>query len=286
MADLLVDRLVSDACLRFDGAKSPDQGNPSCCESIGLTQRVDPAGGFLVTVPWKHFARSIFHRAGIEVVRYPGRLPGARRVRLLEHHGITVVFDVGANDGGYAAELREFGYQGKIVSFEPLTDAFARLARRSARDPGWLVENLGLGDTAGTLRINVAGNSTSSSILPMLESHLAAAPSSGYTGEQDITVFRLDDCFETYATGEKPFLKIDTQGFERQVLDGAIDSIQRIHGVQLEMSLVPLYAGTMLLNDSLDRMSTAGFELVSLEPGFTDLSTGRLLQADGIFMRG
>lgn len=230
--------------------------------------------------------REGLHRCGVDIIRYPGRLPGARRVQLLDHYGVTVVIDVGANDGGYARELREFGYTGRIVSFEPLGDAYDHLSEAASRDDRWTAIQSAVGDTTGRVVMNVAGNSTSSSVLPMLETHEKSAPTSRYVGTEDVPIVRLDDVWGDHtATSDVTFLKVDTQGFERQVLDGALRSLSSSVGVQLEMSFVPLYEGAMLFQEAMERLTTTTFELVSLEPGFSDPSSGRMLQADGVFMR-
>ena len=204
----------------------------------------------------------------------------------MAHHGVTVVFDVGANTGQYATELRTFGYSGSIVSFEPLADAYRQLALRAAEDARWLTARQALGAEEGKTTINVAGNSFSSSLLPMLPLHVQAYPESAYVRTEEVEVATLDKVFPTYCgQGERPFLKVDTQGFERQVLRGARESLPSMTGIQLEMSMEPLYEGEMLFDEALETVRGEGFRLMSVEPGFFDAATGRLLQLDGIFYR-
>jgi FkbM family methyltransferase len=218
---------------------------------------------------------------GFEVRRHPG----ARRQRMFEAHDVDLVLDVGAADGGYGRQVRQFGYRGRIVSFEPLPSAFGRLSEATARDPLWTARNHALGDEPGQAIINVASNSTSSSLLPMLEAHRAAEPRVGYVGTETIQVERLDEVAgEIAGPDDRVFLKLDTQGFERQVLAGGAETLARCVGLQLEMSFVPLYDGGMLVHEAMTLAYDAGFHLTVVEQGWA-APTGQMLQADGIFFR-
>ena len=226
-------------------------------------------------------------KAGFEVTRYkPTSSPVARRTHLLERNRIDLVLDVGANVGQYAASLRECGYRGRIVSFEPLTSAFSRLKASTEADPLWQVVNIGLGDRDERATINIAGNSLSSSLLDMLPAHLKSAPESAYVGTEEITVSRLDSVFSKYhQRGDRTFLKLDAQGYERKILEGASLSMTDILGIQLEMSIEPLYINEMPYLEMLAYLAGMGFTLASIEPGFGDPVSGRMLQMDGIFFR-
>jgi len=210
-----------------------------------------------------------------------------RRKTLIRSLGVTVALDVGANIGQFAVQLRDnFEFRGRIVSFEPLTAAFDELSARAASDPDWEVHHCALGAEHGHGEINVAENSQSSSILGMLPAHTEAEPASSFIGREHITIRPLDAVFDdVVAPDDVVYLKVDTQGFERQVLAGAAASLPRVTLVQLELSLTPLYAGETLLPEMLSLMQEEGYDLVGLEPGFTDPRSGRLLQTDGLFRR-
>jgi FkbM family methyltransferase len=229
--------------------------------------------------------RSLRRSLRVDLIRYDQRYhPVARRMQLIQTHGIDLILDIGANDGQYARELRELGYRGRIVSFEPLSSAFALLQKHAAKDRDWTARHLALGDKAGRATINVAGNSTSSSLLPMLSSHERSAPESKYTTTEEIEVDTLD----SVAAGERAdrlLIKIDAQGYERAILDGGPETVARATGVQLELSLVQLYQGGPLLREMLERMERSGFRLMSVEPVHCDRQTGQLLQMDGLFFR-
>jgi FkbM family methyltransferase len=227
------------------------------------------------------------HRIGLDLVRYPGSTTVlGRRLRLLRHYGVDLVLDVGANVGQYGALLRAIGYRGHIVSFEPLPDAYAELARVAGQDRAWEVVNVALGAASGEAALHTAANSVSSSFLPMLPEHARAAPESVYVADVIVPVRTLDEVYDQYASAdERVFLKVDAQGYEAQVLAGAARSLERIVGLQLEMSIVPLFEGSPTLPELITSVAGLGFTLMGIEPGFTDWSSGRLLQADGIFFR-
>jgi FkbM family methyltransferase len=211
-----------------------------------------------------------------------------RRVRLLDHLGVTLVLDVGANTGGYSNELRRGGYEGRIVSFEPLAAAFGELQAASAGDPLRECRQGALGSEDGTAKINVAGNpgAASSSLLPMKDRHLASAPESRYVGTEAVTVSRLDSIWDELAgPRDIVFLKLDVQGFEMEVLRGAEEAISALAGIQAELNLAELYEGAPDYLELIEYFGSKGLRLAGLEAGHDDLRTGEMLQADGIFIR-
>jgi FkbM family methyltransferase len=236
----------------------------------------------------KRAVRQAFRSLGYDISRYDPRLsPSEALARLFATYGVDAVFDVGANVGNYVRELRSGGFAGRVVSFEPREAAHAVLVERADRDPAWVIAPaMALGSAAGEAEINVAGNSASSSLREMTGLHQKAAPESKYVGKEKIEVQRLDSVFGQYVGGAtKPFLKIDTQGYELEVLEGARACLHRFVGIQAELSLRELYGGQTLWLDFARRLEREGFQLANLFPVFSDDSTGELLQFDGVFFR-
>ncbi len=235
----------------------------------------------------KHFARRCLWRAGLDVRRFDPRVSEAQLVRQLFVHQIDVVFDVGANVGQFARKLRDAGFPGRIVSFEPSTAAHSALSKHARHDANWIIPpRMALGDHDGTIILNLAGNSASSSVLPMLPSHVRAAPESRYIGSESADLRTLDSVAAEFATDtERIFLKLDVQGFEYKVLQGAERFLRRIAGIQLELSLVPLYDGEHLFHPMFHDFEARGYEMWHLFPGLVDLDTGRLLQLDAVLFR-
>lgn len=237
---------------------------------------------------FRRLVHSAIHAAGYEVQSFrPGRSAAAQLVRMLSAHSIDVVLDVGANVGQFGTELRRSGYRGLIVSFEPLSTARIRLKAAVGHDRLWkIAEPAALGATDGQVELNIAANSASSSVLPMLKRHRDAAPESVYVGTERVPLRRLDDLVQTYVeTGSRIFLKVDTQGYEDRVLEGGRSTLQRAVGLCVELSFVPLYGGQPLYRDMVPRLEALGFELWNVTPALIDEGDGRLLQVDGTFFR-
>ena len=230
--------------------------------------------------------RSILESQGRQIIPYPDK-DLMRRMKLLRHFNINKILDVGANDGYYIWQMRKLGFNGEIISFEPIRDIFQKLVKASSAYSHWQGENIALGDNDGEDTINIAGNSGgSSSLLEMLPTHVNASPETRYIERETITVRKLDSIFaHYYSDGDNILLKIDTQGFEKNVLEGAEMSLPKIKGIQIELSVLELFKGQMLYREMIDYLEKRGFHLYSLENGIYDKKIGQLLQFDGIFFR-
>lgn len=208
--------------------------------------------------------------------------------QLFQYYQINHVLDVGAFEGQFAnLLLNTFNYNGRLTSFEPVPQHYERL--KYSAEPyksRWETCNFALGDFCGSTTILIAGNAYSSSILPMRTVHEQVAPDSSYVGTQTIKIATLDSIISQYCQeDENIYLKVDVQGFEKKVLDGAASSLARIHTIQLELSLVELYDGETLLGEMILHMKDLGYKLVLLIPGFANAKTGELLQVDAVFHR-
>ncbi len=236
----------------------------------------------------QHELAKLAWKIGYSISRFtPATHPIARRKQILASHKIDTILDIGANSGQFARQMRrDIGFTNRILSFEPLSSAYKLLKSNAKNDPAWEVFNFAIGETEEEREINIAENSESSSLLSMLPAHLKSAPDSNYIGKETIKIKTLDSLFsDLCGTAQNIYMKIDTQGFESQVLKGAEKSLPKINTVQMEMSLVPLYEGELLFNEMLMLMGNKGYTLIAIENGFSDPASGQLLQVDGIFHR-
>lgn len=209
-----------------------------------------------------------------------------RRQRLLKSKQIDLVIDVGAHAGEFGQALRHGGYTGQILSFEPVDEHYESLQALATADGHWACSRTAIGDHPGVVEINVSGNDGySSSVREMTKRHEASDPESAYIRSEQVEMLTLDEAGLTKAGGERPFLKVDTQGYEEGVLAGGSEVLGRCQIAELELSFAELYAGQALFAELVERIRGTGMVLVDLEPGFRDGATGELLQVDALFVR-
>ncbi len=229
--------------------------------------------------------RTFVRNLGFDIIKYPYKNL-KNRMKLFKHYQINMIFDVGANIGQYATSLRSSGYNEYITSFEPIFIAYQKMQNNFRNDSKWKGEHFALGNFDGVSEINISDNLVSSSILEITDTHIDSAPTSVYSKKEKIQVYKLDTIIDKYDLSDSNlFVKIDTQGFEKQVIEGAEKSLSKIKGFQVELSLTELYQGEALFKEMLDLLNSKGYNLYYLDPGYAHSETGRLLQVDGIFFR-
>ncbi|MBD2081309.1 FkbM family methyltransferase [Leptolyngbya sp. FACHB-17] len=235
----------------------------------------------------KELARNLLCSFGYEVNAYNFlRSHEVRRVKFLKEQNISLVLDVGANEGQFGALLRRLGYQGKIISFEPVQQVFQTLTKQCQSHSSWTARNEALGDFDGYTKINVSAFSQVSSILTAT----GIADTNYWKGntQAKIQVRRLDSLSDELELNQHQiFLKVDTQGFEENVLRGGKGMLQgqNIQMLEVELSMRSFYSGEKLFPEMLDYIRGLGFELISMSPVHVDSQKGHVLQYDCIFIR-
>jgi len=210
-------------------------------------------------------------------------------VGLLNDFDINHVLDVGANVGQYATSLRNAGYNRKITSIEPLTSNNDILNAKSKSDTQWIIApRMAVGDERGEVDINISEHNDMSSILDIEPEMVNALPKSHYVSTETVGVETIDTIIDGLTgANENIFLKVDTQGFEHAVIQGAKNALKngKIIGVQLELSLLPLYKGEKTYDDICMTMRDFGFETYQIIPGYFSKTIKRQLQADFVFFK-
>jgi FkbM family methyltransferase len=207
---------------------------------------------------------------------------------LFSRHSIETVLDVGANTGQYVDFLRTYvGYEGRVISFEPVPELARQLIVRAANDPRWSVYHIALGREDTTLPMTVMANSDLSSFLrPDGTAIGMESVTTALTAQriEQVAVRRLDGVLKELPPIGNAYLKIDTQGYDLHVLQGAGDAIKKFCGLQTEMSLLPLYRDAPNLETSLNAFRAAGFDPTGFFPNVRDRHL-RVIEMDCVMIR-
>jgi len=196
-----------------------------------------------------------------------------------------VVYDIGASIGKYSAIMAQLPNVREVHAFEPVPASFAALQKVAAKNAKIHAYPLGLGSSKGELMMELNECADCSSLLKMMDRHVVEFPfSSAQTEKIPVRVDRLDDFVEERALALPDVLKIDVQGFELQVLEGAGRCLSHVQSMIVEISFVKLYENAPLFGDVFSRISEMGFNLTGLL-SHDQGPTGEYLQADAIFGR-
>lgn len=226
---------------------------------------------------------------GFELVRSDwayraGLRPDVRQ--LLDQIRPKTVFDVGANKGQFYRWLREsVGYRGRIVSFEPIPSLGDELRAMQKHDSDWSVESVALGARPGELRLNVSRRSDFSSFRSPNATGRELFPLSETAQTISVPVSTLDD-YVTRGALEGPYLlKLDTQGFDSEVLKGAAHTLPQCRAVLCELSVIQIYDGQPDWKSMIELLNAQGFSLASLYP-VTRTKALEAIEFDCLMVRG
>ncbi len=232
--------------------------------------------------------RKWVRKLGYDISPFPGSAKHwGRIVETLNSHSVDCLLDIGANTGQYARAIRANGYSKKIISFEPLSHIRHELKRQAAEDLHWdIAPRMAVGATVGSVEINVSGESDMSSIRPLDTTAYERLASTRAETCEPVPVTTIARILEGQAAGaQNIFLKSDTQGYEDKVLDGIGSSWDRITGLQIELSMQPIYKDQPDHLPLLQRLADQGFQPHLVIPGYWSRHYGRMLEYDAVFFR-
>lgn len=236
----------------------------------------------------KNFIQRWMRRLGYSVV--PLSSPTSHEghlKRLLQELDIDCVIDVGAHAGEFGALLRSIGYRGEIISFEPSATIFPTLREQCKKDALWRAYPEALGAESAQAQLRVFESSFFSSFL--VPSEYGEREFSGeITGSAPVSVRTLDSLLSeelsNISQDRRIFLKIDTQGWDMEVLEGSQATLTQVRALQVEASVRPIYEGAPGWKETIARLDREGYKLSGLFPVVVDKDL-RLVEFDCIAVR-
>ncbi len=217
---------------------------------------------------------------------------------LINNLPINLILDIGANKGQFRNLIRSSGYKKLIISFEPLLDANNFLRQRSKKDNFWIIwDNIAIGDSLKRQKLFKTKNSVSSSILPPMGLKENEQINKKYNkgteivDSYEVKVATLDSLSKEIKKIAKSFysdlfihLKIDVEGYEVFVLNGAEKFLNQVSSISIEISLDPLNKDAFTYDYVIKYLESKGFMLWSIDRGFTS-EIGKCYQIDTLFIR-
>jgi FkbM family methyltransferase len=208
--------------------------------------------------------------------------------QVFARYGIDTVIDVGANKGQFHDLIRnDVGFRGRIHSFEPVSSYAEGLKKKSVSDTAWKIHPYALGSAPGTAEINVTRSPGLNSFLaPRKDVVTGFWNDDSISGVEKVAIRTLDDVLAEEGidcSRQGVYLKLDTQGFDLEVINGAGRSINGIRGLQTEASIRPIYHGMPTYGETLQKLNELGFALSGMFPVTSDESL-RLVELDFVFI--
>jgi FkbM family methyltransferase len=240
--------------------------------------------------PLRVALQKVVHRLGFHIGRNPPVDSLAYHIKvLLRELSIDCVIDVGAHVGEYGRFLRDLGYRGEIASFEPISTSFEALGRERGRDPSWRIERVAVGAQEGEREMNVYQGSVFNSLL---RANAYGAERFGdalkLQRTEKVRVRTLasiiDEC-RAADPSRSIFVKIDTQGYDLEVLASAGMNVQAIRALQTEQATRPMYEAVPSFPQALDQLHHLGFEITGIFPVARDHDHLRVIEFDLVLCR-
>ncbi len=202
----------------------------------------------------------------------------------IKDNKINLVLDVGANLGHYSEGLINFSYKGKIIAFEPISPLYRDLIKKFKKNKNIQIYNLALGNEEKEMEINIASNFGGSSSIMKPKLVKTEFSSISFNKKQKIKVQKLDNIINNISKeNDRIYMKLDVQGFEKEVILGSLKNINRIKLIQLETSTIELYEGEKTIDEIISYLYKQGFILIDII-GKLKNKQNHLVQTDLIFI--
>lgn len=231
----------------------------------------------------KKIIKKVLNTMGFDIIRHQDRQTD---LSWLQNRNINIVFDIGANVGQFAEEIRHELPDAQIYSFEPVKETYDTLVENFSHDKKFRAFNVGLGSKKESKEIKISAYSLSSSFLPQSKTLETVFPHTKEVGTKTVSVERLDDIWnEVGEPHEGVLVKMDTQGFEAEVIAGGKACLSAASAVLIETSFVEIYSGQPLFDDIYKLLKELGFSYHGSLRAKRHPKTGEVMFEDSIFMR-
>jgi FkbM family methyltransferase len=220
------------------------------------------------------------------LTRY-GVAAGIEHSQLLSYMGkedFQTIADIGANRGQFSLVARKCFPEARIHSFEPLKEPATIFQRVFASDPNVTLHEIAIGPEDKNAIIHVSSADDSSSLLPIASLQSTLFPGTEEKEERTVAVKRLDSVLNREDIEQPALLKIDVQGFEKEVLEGCKSLLPCFSHIYVECSFVELYAGQALAHEVISLLEGVGFVLSGVYNLYYD-KKGVAIQGDFLFER-
>ena len=207
---------------------------------------------------------------------------------LCEKENVNCLIDVGSHHGEYALRMRKAGYKGRIVSYEPVTENYAVLKEKSADDNNWFIHHAGMADISGTMTMNVTvGTEAASLLTPSEYGKRTLGKKLSIKKTEEVQVKTISEVYDACVAGlnnPKVYLKVDAQGYDMKVFEGAKGKLPLLAGLQTEMSVQQIYNDSPDYRTCIEILTNQGFSLSGIFPVRVDRSM-KLIEMDCIMVR-
>lgn len=207
-------------------------------------------------------------------------------LNLIKFYDIDVIIDIGANEGQFAKRMRQNGFKGRILSFEPVQKTFDKLKLAANSDNNWQVHKLALGDKKQTAVINVSASSDLSSMLQPNDFGVSKYPKIESSYQEEIEVDLLDSFVKSNSiSGNNILLKMDTQGYDLNVFRGGVNVLANVRCILSEISLIPIYDGMPSYKDVLTEYENYNFAVSGFYPVSRNKSNLAVIEMDCVLVK-
>lgn len=229
-------------------------------------------------------------------------IKGISSIKLLFHKGFSLssfhliqavgeyanafgtILDIGANVGQFSIAAAQKFPKSEIISFEPVPNTFIKLKTNTKRFPNVRIYNFALGNQEGDIEFYENNYSHASSVLPISVFQKTNFPKTAVTKKIKVPIKKIEKLFYGKKLQGPILMKLDVQGFEKDVIEGAGELIHQIDYLLFETSFIQMYDGEPLFSEMHDFMNSIGFRLVA-PVGFLQSEKSIILQMDMLYKR-